>query len=324
MRLRQLILMISLGASIAGCASHAQREYDQQAAPDFLFRPRTALACGDRVPGQLPEQKLPPGTRSFAVVSPAQASWMRTRLETLTFPRAQLPALTVASSEGNLIDIAGSGRADWSLNFCARGEGDTDAQARGYLQSISLAREGGLVTLDGPGRSGRTGAWGTLSVDAPADAPIMIHDSFGAVQIQNMAGPVWVSSAHARATILNTTGRVDVTGSVVDFAGLRGTVMLNAADEIDLKLTGKQFVGSVYAGAQRSVRVLLQRDFQTPFQAVVSRRKDFVCRAELCSKIQSRKDGGWYTFTYSGDGSAPPARVSFQSEHATVVIDTWD
>jgi hypothetical protein len=54
-----------------------------------------------------------------------------------------------------------------------------------------------------------------LIVDAPADAPIVIHASFGAVEVRDMTGQVWVTAMHGRAKILDTTGKVDAIALVV-------------------------------------------------------------------------------------------------------------
>lgn len=62
--------------------------------------------------------------------------------------------------------------------------------------------------------------------------------------------------------------------------------------------------------------------FITPFQALVNRPEDFVCRADFCSKVKKEKKNGLYVFTYIGDGGAAPELVHLRSEQATIVIDT--
>jgi hypothetical protein len=59
----------------------------------------------------------------------------------------------------------------------------------------------------------------------------------------------------------------------------------------------------------------------TPFQAMVNRPQDFICRADICSKVKRERKNGLYVFTYVGDGSAAPENVHLRSEQATVVID---
>jgi hypothetical protein len=117
---------------------------------------------------------------------------------------------------------------------------------------------------------------------------------------------------------------VDATGGIVDFGGARGNAILNATSEVELKFTATRFQGTLSASAERPVRVLVPQGFQTPFQAIVSRRKDFICRADFCSEIKSEKMNGLYVFTFSGDGKDAPERVHLRSEHATVVIDIAD
>ena len=131
-----------------------------------------------------------------------------------------------------------------------------------------------------------------------------------------------ITATHARATILDTTGRVNASAFVVDFAGSRGIVNLSAEAEINLKMTVPRFDGELVAWAQRPVRLLVPPGFSTPFQALVNRPRDFVCRANFCSKVTQEKTDGLYVFTYVGDGSTAPERFHLRSEHSTVVVDT--
>jgi hypothetical protein len=151
----------------------------------------------------------------------------------------------------------------------------------------------------------------------------VIHASFAAVQIRDLKGPVRVAAAHARTTILNTTGRLDAIAMVVDFAGSKGRVTLSAEAEINMKLPTVRFDGALLAWSQQSVRTLVPPGFLTPFRAIVSRRQDFVCRTEFCSRVRREKQGDLYYFTYDGDNSvAPEAVMHLRSERSTVVIDT--
>jgi hypothetical protein len=316
MRFRWPVFLFSLGALFTANASDSRRKYELQAAADFLFE-RTPLGseCADRTPGQV----MAPGVR--LVVSP-QAPYKRTRPETLTLSRADVPALTITADPSNLVEITGNNRSDWSLRFCAQGEGNSEDEARERLQKISMSRVGSAVSLNGPGLGHMAGTGGKLIVDAPADAPIVVHASFAAVEVRDVTGPVRVTATHGRAKILDTTGKVDATGFVVDFAGSKGTVILSAEAEINLKLNTARFDGALSAWAQRPVRVLVPQAFQTPFQALVNRPQDFVCRTDFCSKVKQEKKGGLYVFTYGGDGNTPPEQVHLRSEQATVVIDT--
>jgi hypothetical protein len=89
-----------------------------------------------------------------------------------------------------------------------------------------------------------------------------------------MTGPVRVTATHARASILDITGKVDASGFVVDFAGSRGRVKLSSERDINVKLRAPRFEGSLMAWAQGPVRVLVPPSFQTPFQAIVNRPQD--------------------------------------------------
>jgi hypothetical protein len=262
---------------------------------------------------------MEPGVR--AVFSP-QAAYKRTRSETLILSRSDVPALTITAEPSNMVEVTGNQRADWSLRFCAQGEGKSEGEARERLQAISMSRVGSAVSLSGAGLGHQVGIAGHLVVAAPADAPIVVHASFAAVEVRDMTGPVRVTATRGRAKILDTTGKVDANAFVVDFAGSKGAVILSAEAEINLKLTAPRFEGTLSAWAQRPVRVMVPQGFQTPFQAFVNRPQDFVCRTDFCSKVKQEKKDGLYVFTFVGDGSTPAEQVHLRSEQATVVIDT--
>lgn len=296
--------------------SKSARDKTFQAAPDFLFEQRPSGAgCEDRTPGDLPE----PGIRLIAA---GQPPYRRVRREELAVPHTDLPSLTVAANPSQRIEITGHDREHWSLRFCAWGEGNSESEARYRLQELSLVHLGGTVFLNGPGIGGNRGAGGNLTVQAPSHAPITVHASFASVAVRKMAGPVRVTAIHGRATLLDTTGKVDANAFVVDFAGAEGTVILSAEAEINLKLTSLKFNGSLTAWAQFPVRVLVPAAFQTAFQVVVNQPRDFVCRTGFATDLKVERTGGLYVFTYPGDGSTRPEDISLRSEHGVVVVDT--
>lgn len=328
MRFRGLMLMALVGTAVAGCASHRQMAYYRQPASEILFMPHPPMPCRDKEPVKDMLRHSRPGAMyEFPVTQ--DDGWVRTRVDTLKLSRTEVPALAVAAklsafgnSLSNEIDIVGGDGTDWTLHLCAEGGANTKEQAKSYMQNVSLKHGGALVTLDGPGPDRHGRAFGTLRVDAPKTAPIMVMDPSAAVWVRGMDGPVWVNTARGRTTILNTSGNVDASGGIVDFSGSKGIVRLNA-DEINVKLTDRQFDGRLRALAQHPVRVLLPVNFHTPIRVTVKHRKDFVCRAKLCSAMRRRRVQGWYIYTYAGDGGKHPGRVKFESSRATVVIDNW-
>jgi hypothetical protein len=247
-------------------------------------------------------------------------------LDELRLSPADVPALTIMADPANCVVVAGTARADWSLRFCAHGEGDTEDEARQRLHERSMVRAGETVSLTGPhllSAEPTRMSRGHLLVDAPADAGVVIHASYASVQVRDLKGPVRVAATHGRTTILNTTGQVDAIAMVVDFAASNGRVTLSAEAEINMKLSTVRFDGTLLAWAQGSVKTLVPAGLQTPFCALVSRRQDFVCRTEFCSRVRQEKKGDLYYFTYSGDNSvAPESVMHLRSEQAAVVIDT--
>jgi hypothetical protein len=261
---------------------------------------------------------LAPGTRGFAIGSP-QAPYARTRLDTLDLPRNEVQALTIAADPINWIQIAGANQNHWTVQFCAKGEGNTIEEANSYLQKVSMQRTGSLLTLNNTDARGLTGGLGNLLLTAPAGAPVTVH-SDAAVEVHDMAGPVRVS-ALGRAVILNTTGRVDASAMDVDFAGSQGSVALNASWDIDIKLTATTFRGNLSANAQRQVHAFFPPGFQTPVEILVNRPKDFVCRADFCSKIEKDRVNFLYRFTY-GNAKGASDHIGLRSENLQVTLDT--
>ena len=319
MRFRWPIFLVSLSALFTW-ASDARRNYDVEAAPEFLFERRPIeFECVDRIAGR--PTTMPQGKKAFFLAG-NQPGYVLTRSEQLTLTRSDAPSLTITADPSNSVAVVGSNRADWFIRLCAEGGGELETEARERLQQISMTRLGTTISVNSPPLGEGSHGRGSLVVDAPAGAPVVIYASYSAVQIRDVADPVRVTATHARATILDTTGRVDASALVVDFAGWRGILNLSAEAEINLKMTALRFDGALVAWAQRPVRVLVPPGFMTPFQALVNRPQDFVCRADFCSKVTKEKKGGLYVFTYQGDGKTAPERFHLRSEHSTVVVDT--
>jgi hypothetical protein len=302
---------------VLGSVSDPLRKYEEEPAPWFLFQDRPVPpTCLDR-----PLKVLPPAGKAYMMVTISpQAPYARTRLEHLTFSRAEIPALTLVADLGSGIEINGDQRDGWAMRLCAQGEGDNEADALGRMQTIAMTRTGGSFSLDGRSGGPFHDARADLWVDAPADAPVVVH-ALGAVRVRDMKGPVRISAAHGRTTILNSSGRIDVNAGVIDYMVSSGTITLNSTSEINLKFTAQRFDGKLTAEGRRPVRALMPLGFETRFQAVVDRRSDFICRADICSHVRERRENGLYTFTYGDDGSTDRPPVWLRSENSTVVID---
>jgi hypothetical protein len=183
-----------------------------------------------------------------------------------------------------------------------------------------MQRTGSLLTLSNTDARFRTGGQGTLLLDAPVDAPVTVH-SDAAIEVHDMTGPVRISAAQGRAKILNTSGLVDASAGVVDFAGSQGSVSLSAFMDINVKVTATKFRGNLNANAQRQVLVLFPPGFQTPVDVLVKESKDFVCRADFCSKVKKDRENSLYRFTY-GDVANASDRITVRSVSEQVTLDT--
>ena len=64
------------------------------------------------------------------------------------------------------------------------------------------------------------------------------------------------------------------------------------------------------------LRVLVPKGFETPFEVIVARRNEFICRAELCSHM--KQQGA--SFVYAGDGKTDARQFVLRSDQ-TLMID---
>jgi len=313
MHLRVPVFILAFSTLISGVIACSSQSSRPAPAPFlFIFDERPfQMDCTDR------PAPLPPGPHVVLAGSPPYA---RTRLDTLNLPLNEVSALTIAAESHNWVRIAGANQDHWTVQFCAEGDGNTIDEANGHLQKVSLQRTGGLLTLNNTDARGLTGGGGDLLLTAPAGAPVTVH-SDAPVQVQDMAGPVRVSTAQSRATILNTTGRVDAFAMIVDYSGSQGSVALNASWDVEIKLTATTFRGNLSANAQRRVQALFPPGFQTPIEVYVNRSKDFVCRADFCSKIKKDRVNFLYRFTY-GDTANVSDHIGLRSENSQVTLDT--
>jgi hypothetical protein len=309
------VFILSLSVLICAVSACSSQKSRPESLPLFLFEERPIqMNCTDR-----PGPPLPPG-RYMVFIGP-QAPYARTRLETLNLPLKDFPALTLAAEpDDNMIRISGANQDHWSMQFCAEGEGNTVDEANSYLQKVSMQRTGSLVTLNKTDARGLTGGKGNLLLIAPAGAPVTVH-SDGAAEVHDMAGPVRILAARGRASILNTSGFVDASAMVIDFAGSQGTVSLNASWDVNIKPTSQQFHGNLNASALRDVNAFLPPGFQTSIRIYVNRPKDFVCRADICPKMKQDRENSLYRYTY-GDVANRPALITLRSENAQVTLDT--
>lgn len=289
--------------------------YELRPAQDFLFE-RRSLNHG-RTGGSGPHES------GSIVVSGNRPPCRVTHREEHIIRKGEASVLTITSDPGNSIVVVGGRSRDWSVFFRTEGFGQSEVEAAAKARLRSLAITGRTVALTAPELFDRGhDATAELVVEAPADSGVVMHGMCAPAEVRDMSGPVRIAAVHARATILDTTGRVDVTAGCVDFAGACGQVSLTAELEINLKMRGSSFDGRLAAWAQRSVRLLIPRDFWTPVQVTVSSRDRFVCRAGICSKMEHTRQGELHLFA-GGMDNADPDRfcLRLRSESSTVVID---
>jgi hypothetical protein len=251
-------------------AERHRREADRQPVPQFIFeRGPIELQTRERINGV---EQFSPGTtpQTFLTVS-GEAPYRLVRLERQAMPIAEMPRLTVISDPNTSIYVSGIPEADaWRVEFCAHGEGNTEEEAKERLARIHLERGEGVLRLCRPlststlfADSGMSG--GELAATGPACAPVLIHASYCYVHVRDVSGPLHVSAAHGRVSLLDTSGEVDAVGFCIDLATAATRALLSVEGEVNLKLR-PGFSGLVTASAQHRVSLRVPADFRTAFR----------------------------------------------------------
>jgi hypothetical protein len=302
-----LVAVVAMGVPIVASQGEVARGMQTlleqpEELPGFSF---FKFVCADRRPGAKGKEILD--------FDPSVTPYVLTRLESRTLPGSDNPTLTISADPQGPIMIYGKGQRDFTMQFCARGGGKSEAEARQRLGEAGMTLNKDVVVLNSPGNYD---PGSLLRLEAPANAQIVSH-SVAAVEIHDMSGPVRVAipaqTAHG-ATLVNTTGQVDAVASTIYFASSRGRVTLTASSHLNLVMTATKFEGTLDAWAQDGIKMMLPAGFQTPFRVNVNHADDFVCRADICPQIKQEKAGALFVFTYPGDGSAPPERITARLE----------
>jgi len=144
------------------------------------------------------------------------------------------------------------------------------------------------------------------------------------MEIFGIDAPVRVSTTHPRIKLLELTGEVQATAcvGVIDFAGDRGRVQLNADGEIgtiNLKFAAPRFEGALDAKAEVAIRILFPPRYESPFEAIADRPDQFVCRADIAPHVRRRDRDGLVVFVY---GLGDPV-LRFVSR-GVLIIDSTD
>jgi hypothetical protein len=283
----------------------------------FLFDARRmGTPCDQATPGKGPRAVL----RGLPPIAPSVCN----RLEQLSLSTAEMPTLAVDVGNQTQVSIIGTDADMYNARFCAQAGGADEDDARRTLEKITLTRAGQLLEVRTPQYSLERPLNAWLHVEAARHRAVTVNGSYSYTEIFGIDAPVRVSTTHARIKLLEVTGEVQATAcvGVIDFAGDRGRVQLNADGEIgtiNLKLTATRFEGTLDTKAEVAIRILLPPAYESPFEAIVDRPDLFVCRADIAPYVRRRDRDGLVVFAY---GLGDPV-LRFVSR-GVLVIDSTD
>ena len=118
-----------------------------------------------------------------------------------------------------------------------------------------------------------------------------------------MNGPVRVTASHARAKILETTGQVDANAFVIDFAGSRGRVSLNAEAEINLKTLAVLY--GRYVGSHRGKAPPGPEEFRKFIKGMGKQQLEALKVTDPEKLFKSPRDNQPYVILYNVPAGVP-------------------
>jgi hypothetical protein len=234
-----------------------------------------------------------------------------------------MPQLAIDVDQAS-VSVVGTGAGAHAVRFCAQAGGRSDDDARRTLEKITMTSAGESLRVRTPQYTRERPANAWVHIEAPHQRGISVNGRYSYLEVFGIEAPVRASTTHARMKLLDVTGEVRAHAHVgiIDFAGDRGQIQLNAdgeIGEINLMLSVARFEGTLDAKAEVAVRVLVAPGFESPFEAVVDRPELFACRAGLAPQVRHHPHGGRVIFTY-GHGSPVLRLIS----RGALVIDAID
>jgi hypothetical protein len=177
------------------------------------------------------------------------------RSEEVSFSAAEIAALAVDVDNQTQLSVTGVDSDNYAVRFCAQAGGPSEDDARRSLEKITFTRSGQTLNVRKPrySRERPAGAW--LHIDAARHRAISLKGSYSYMELFGIDAPVQVSTTHARLKMIEISDTVRATARVgiIDFAGDRGRIQLEAdgeIGEINLKFAAPLFDGTVHAEAE--------------------------------------------------------------------------
>lgn len=253
---------------------------------------------------------------------PTHRSHISTRTEHFDVSPTDMPALSLDLGPMCLVSVTGQDVDTYSMDLHSEVCCEDQEQAEALLQRLVFKREDGTFVLKTPPNFGPIRSQCYLDVVGPAYRPVIITGAYVKVEVSAVTAPVTVATSHSSTSLFEVSGRVDASArdGVIVFVGNRGDAYLDADLGIDIKLTERDYHGTIRATAAGPVFALIPSEFITPFEVNVTRAEQAVFQTELLSKLKRQKEKGMVVVTH---GSNPQSPLKFVSRGEMVSIDTY-
>ena len=202
--------------------------------------------------------------------------------QTITIPLSEAPELSVKMPSGSGIYVTGSDRGDYMVTVCKA------ADDRSHLDGVSVSREGGRISVDGP----NGGDWVVyLLVQAPWDAALDVASANGPIDLRDLRGGIRARTQNGPLSLANCSGTVvaSTRNGPIAFSGAGSNVDLSAQNgPLSVKLEGKSWSGgSLTARTQNGPLSLdLSSGFSSGVEVEASGHSPFSCHASACDDAE--------------------------------------
>jgi DUF4097 and DUF4098 domain-containing protein YvlB len=216
------------------------------------------------------------------------------------------------------IRVVGWDHADYSVETCKIGVGETRAEADRMARGISVSHTAGRIAFNGPATDSND--WmAYFIVHAPRDASLDLETKNGPIEVRGVNGNVKLRATNGPIAVAECGGNVEAhaQNGPISYSGDRGEVHLNAQNgPISIKLGAESWNGSQLEARTINgpLAVSMPENFRTGMRLETSGNAPISCTAGPCRNAW--RDGRTMQF----NGNSDTIRLS--TENGPVAVRT--
>ena len=238
--------------------------------------------------------------------------------ESFTMSKGEAPILELNAVDRGNIRVVGWDHADYSVEACKIGVGESRSEADQMARGISVSHAAGRINFNGPATDSND--WmAYFIVHAPRDASLNLETKNGPIEVRGINGTVKLRATNGPIAIAECAGNVDAhaQNGPISFAGDRGEIHLNAQNgPISVKLASESWNGSQLEARTINgpLAVSMPENFRSAMRLETSGHAPISCSAAPCRNAWRDRR----TMQMNGSGEA----IRLSTENGPVAVHT--